>query len=100
MNKIYVLIGAVTIIVFIFVSVYSNYTELTNIGDLQANPEKYLNLQVRVKGEIASSYIWNERGFRFPIRTEERLNGMYYLTGIIRQDESEYYLDVIFFEPI
>lgn len=75
--------------------------KLTNIGDIQANPEDYLGKEVRVKGSVVSHAIYDDNGHFLYIETDKiTLSGNYYLTGIIRYGitmmgfQEMYYLEV------
>lgn len=74
---------------------------LTNIGDIQANPEEYLGKEVKVKGYAMISMVSDDAGHGIMIKTDRMLSGMYYLTGIIKYGEEssgvyygQYYLEV------
>jgi len=100
MKKQQMIIGMIFILLTVVLS-GCNEIGLTNIGDLSANPQNYLEKEVRVKGSavlIAGiGSITDEQGHSFLIRytTMTTLTGNYYLTGIVEHNSlTGYYLDV------
>ncbi|MCJ7571302.1 MAG: hypothetical protein MUO82_05450 [Candidatus Thermoplasmatota archaeon] len=96
MKKQLMLVGIIVILLTVGFS-GCNEIGLTHIGDLQANPGKYLGKEVKVKGEVNFTHISDDKGHSFLLRTEIGLSGQYYLTGIVKYASSAdnyYYLDV------
>ncbi len=102
MRKITIILIVSTIVCVSFLS-GCNEIGLINIGDLSANPQKYLDKEVRVKGTlsltIGQGVISDEQGHTFPIKYNNMttLTGNYYLTGIVKTGllGQYYYLDII-----
>ena len=103
MKKQLIIIGIIFILLTVGLS-GCNEVGLTNIGDIQANPEKYVGKEVKVKGEVKNfTHVSDDKGHSFLLRTEIGLSGQYYLTGVVKYASSldnYYYLDVIKAEAV
>lgn len=111
MKKQLVIVGIILLLICTGLSgcIFSN-NGLTSLADLRANPENYLNKEIKIKGTVSSLYvIMDDQGNMFSIKTSSILSGDYYLTGIVRIDEEYigspldfylYYLDVTKIEEI
>jgi len=95
-----VILGIVAILVSVGLSGCSS--NITNIGDIQANPEKYLNKEVTVEGTCAMYGIVDNNQHMIMYQYSTLLTGRYRLTGIFRTypTSTSYYLDVIKVESI
>jgi len=76
---------------------------IVNIGDISANPEKYYDMEVTIEGFCSNGgigHIADDKGHGLWFQYDNSVNGMYRLTGIIREGnfsewwETGYYLDV------
>ncbi len=101
MKKRLVIIGIIAILISIELSGCSNIG-ITNIGDIQANPEKYLNKEVTVEGSCALYAIYDNNQHFIMYQYPTLLSGKYRLTGVYRGNSTllGYYLDVTKVEAI
>jgi hypothetical protein len=56
---------------------------ITNIGDIDANPENYLGKEVTVEGDCSHYQISDDSGHTIRFKYHHSIDGMYRLTGII-----------------
>ena len=67
-----------------------NEIGLTNIGDITANPNKFINKEVKVEGTCIDvgeyGYITDDNGHTIPFISQGDLIGRYRLIGIIMID--------------
>jgi len=104
MNKHLIATG---IVILLLVVGLSGCTEigigLTNIGDITANPENYDGKEVTIEGTclyiLNYGKITDDAGHNIIFAYPNSINGMYRLTGIIKNGDIElgaerYYLDV------
>lgn len=96
MKKPFVIIGIIVLLVTVGLSGCNNIGT-TNIGDITANPQNYLNKTVTIEGTCVSIYtnrmIADDSGHQLPFKFQNSLNGRYRLTGVIKF-ETMYYMDV------
>jgi uncharacterized protein YceK len=102
MKKQFVIIGIVAILITVGLCGCTNIGT-TNIGDITANPQNYVNKTVTVEGTcnwmVTYEMIIDSAGHYFTFKYQTVLTGNYRLTGIIRNGQyaygiSGYYLDV------
>lgn len=82
MKKQLVILGIIIILICIELSGCSS--NVTNIGDIQANPQKYLNKEVTVEGTCAVTGIMDNNQHVLIYQYSSMLTGRYRLTGIIK----------------
>jgi len=98
MKKQLILVGIIVLLICVGLSGCSNLT-LTNIGDISANPEKFLNKEVTVEGGCASTIeggfgvITDQGSHSIMYHYNNSLFGMYRLSGIIKKS-NEYIVQV------
>jgi len=100
MKKQFIIIGIIILLICVGLSgCAENKTgpSLTDIGDIAANPQNYVNKTVTVEGICtAGAIISDSSGHEVGIRYSTILNGSYRLTGIVRiQYSTLVYIEVL-----
>jgi len=90
MKKQFVIIGIIALLLCVGLSGCSNIG-VTNIGEIQANPEKYLNKEVTVEGGCSGYLIVDNNGHILWFQYSTLISGKYRLTGIYRHSNSTGY---------
>jgi hypothetical protein len=62
--------------------------ELTNISDIEANPDNYIGKEVTLEGNCMNGEVKDDSGHSISYGYHENLIGEYRLTGIIRISET------------
>lgn len=105
MKKQLIAIGVILILIVVGLLGGCSDSSLTNIGDLQAYPERYLGKKVKVEGMVqnyadSNGYISDQSGHFFHLKMSTFVTGWYYVTGIVKYGNSslwltnQYYLEV------
>ncbi len=102
MEKHKIIIGIMFILIMVGFSGCTDFgIVLTNIGDINANPDNYYNKKVTIEGSCYYSAIYgkitddNEHSLWFKYDT--KINGKYRLTGILVEENNvlfDFYLNV------
>jgi len=72
------------IVILVCIGLSGCSTNITNIGDIQANPQNYLNKEVTVEGTCVVSGIMDDNQHVLVYQYSSMLTGRYRLTGIIK----------------
>jgi hypothetical protein len=101
MKKQLVIIGILTLLICVGLSGCTSIG-LTDIGDIQANPEKYLNKEVTVEGTCSGLFlIADTNGHYIMYQYSTIITGKYRLTGMYTKNSIlGYFLNVTKAESI
>jgi len=85
MKKLLIISGIVFILLMVGFSGCTEFgIEITNIGDIIANPDEYIGKELTIEGDCSATIITDNKGHMLKYDYGSIINGMFQLTGTIK----------------